>query len=303
MALSFLSLPPEVRVQIYGHLLIHSSSIKPQLLRAPEYYSGIQRAQRALSNLRSQPVRDFSPESAILRTCRQVYLEAMPVLYGENTFSYSCAMSIFNDEDYLKVGFPDQRLEQIKHLELKAQPGRRVEPMVPVNVAATIQYFVNRGCDLLTFKLALNQLEDYEPGDDDDKQQLLQAVALSSDVLAALVRLKVSKTLTISISYSQKRTIVEHETEGTVSDLFQDHLIKCLGSQKNFTVTNEKFFDTDFLGKDEDHEDGEDGEDDGSEDSDEWYDEDDADSYITFYCFSWCLRPQHCKAHTDNASA
>lgn len=223
----------------------------------------------------------------------------MPVLYGKNTFLYSCDMSIFNDEDYLKVGFPDQNLQQIKHLELQVQPKVDVEHILPVSIAATIQYFVNRGCDLQTFELLLYEQSDDLGGDNDDKHFLLRAAAFSSEIRAALVGLKVSKTLTISVSYSQQRTIVEHETEGTIGDFFCKW-IRSLASQNNFTFTEEMVFDTEFLGGDEDHEARED---DSSEDSGEFFDEDDPDSYRTSYDISWCLRPQQSTAQTDSGSA
>lgn len=213
----------------------------------------------------------------------------MPVLYGKNTFWYSCDMSILNDEDYLKVGFPDQNLQQIKHLKLQVQPKVDVEPILPVSVAATIQYFVNRGCDLQTFRMLL----------DEQKHSLLRAVAFSNEVCAALAGLKVSKTLTISISYSEQRTPIEHETRGTIGDSFGKR-IRSLASQKNFTFMEEVAFDTEFLGANEDREARED---DSFEDSDEFFDEDDPDCYRTTYRFSWCLRPQNSKAQTDSASA
>ena len=133
---------------------------------------------------------------------------------------------------------------------------------------------------------------------DADEDIALWLVAHSNELLTSLVGLKLSKTLTISLSYSQK-TIVDDKAEEKVSGLLRDHLIKSLASQKNFTVTENKVFNTEVLG---DKEVNEDREDDGSEDSD-YFDEDDADSCLTWYEFSWCLRPQHFKAQTDIASA
>ena len=207
-------------------------------------------------------------------------------------------MSIFNDEDYLKVGFPDQNLQQIKHLALLVQPKVGAEPILPVSVAGTIQYFVNRGCDLQIFELLLDERFDDSDVDDDEKNSLLRAVAFSSEVCAALVGLKVSNTLTISISYIQQRYIVEHETEGTIDDFFRKWT-RSLASQKNFTFTDEMVFDTKFFGGDANQEAREDV---GSEDSAAFFDEEDPDSYRTFYGISWCLRPQYSKAQTDSAS-
>ena len=233
------------------------------------------------------------------------------MLYGENTFLYSCNVWIFNPRDYPKVGFPDQNIQDIKHLELQAQPAKLgANGQVPVTVGATVQYFVDRGCDLQTFKVSLKELEsDDHDADDDDgafsvkpsEDIALWLVAHSNELLTALLGLNVSKTLTISLSYSQK-TIVDDKAEGKTSGLFRDHLIKRLASQKNFTVTENKDFDKEFLGDKNVSEDRKDCEDDEFEDSD-YFDEDDADSYLTWYGFSWCLRPQHSKSQTDSASA
>ncbi|KAK8228022.1 hypothetical protein HDK77DRAFT_486551 [Phyllosticta capitalensis] len=66
----FSKLPPELRAQIWAHLLTHPSII---LLVAdgglPHTHYG----------------RHLSP--ALLRTCRRIYLEALPILYGRNAFS------------------------------------------------------------------------------------------------------------------------------------------------------------------------------------------------------------------------
>ena len=217
----------------------------------------------------------------------------MPVLYEKNSFLYSYDMSLFNDEDYFKSGFPDQNLQRIKHLELRDKYS--IEPMDHTSLAATIQYFVDRDCELQTFHLALDEVESddlVDVEDEEEKHRFLSAVAFSSDVLAALVRLKVLKSLTISLWYSQQRTFVGHEIEGTIRNVFNDHLIKSLASQKNFTVTITEHFDTESLGNEND-----------PKGWDYPYDPDDPDCYVTFYSPSWCLRPQHPNAQTENASA
>ena len=79
----------------------------------------------------------------------------MPVLYGENTFSYSSDVSIFNPCDSSKIGFPDQYIQRIKHLELKAQPKLRADGQIRVVVGATIQHFVDHGCEVQEFEISL----------------------------------------------------------------------------------------------------------------------------------------------------
>lgn len=228
----------------------------------------------------------------------------MPVLYGENTFSYSCNVSIFNPHDSSKVGFPDLYIQQIKHLELQVQPKLSAEDRFRFDIGPTIQHFVDRGCEVQTFELSLESDDRYVDYDDytafEDSEDWL--LAHSNELLTALLGLKVSEALTISLSFSQRGCAMVNDA--AVSGLFQDHLIKSLASQKDFTFTEKVDFDTEFLGdiKVHDREVDEDDKDDGSEDS-ENFNEDDEDSYVIWYFFSWCLRPHHAKAQTDNASA
>ncbi|KAL8804587.1 MAG: hypothetical protein Q9223_005983 [Gallowayella weberi] len=77
--LSFQTLPLEIKRMIYKDLL---TSAKP-----------IQKPHKLVCNKRSimldsiQPVKDI--DSSILRVCRAIYLEALPILYGQNTFEFS----------------------------------------------------------------------------------------------------------------------------------------------------------------------------------------------------------------------
>ena len=297
MAPSLLGLPPEVRLEIYRHLLVHHESIQPQILRNLDYYTGIRRAERAISNTRSHPVRDFSPKTAILRTCRQIYGEAVSILYGENTFLYSCDVSIFNNEDYIKVGFPDQNVHLIRHLRIEVEPKSDFEPILPISVAATIQYFARRGCELQTFDLLLEDYKHRDPlSEEFDDHNLLDLIGGTGEVCNALVELQVSQRLIIFIAYCQRKTPDEHDAEGTIGeDRFPD-MIDWLAYTKNLRIAKRKKIHTVFRGDTEKDEDLD------SENSVELYDEDDPDSYVTTYYFTWCLRPQRSKVQTDTAT-
>lgn len=61
----FLSLPPEIRLQIYKYTLICNNQIKPERRRGRG---------------------DSTIAAPLLRTCKQIYHEAAPVLYSGNTF-------------------------------------------------------------------------------------------------------------------------------------------------------------------------------------------------------------------------
>ena len=91
MAPSLLSLPPELRLQIYRCLLCHDTCI------------WVDRGEYTI----------FSTYNAIVRTCRGVYLEAMPVFLGENTFRYT------GDKRLLRSGNLGANLKYMKHLELE----------------------------------------------------------------------------------------------------------------------------------------------------------------------------------------
>jgi len=77
----FAKLPAEIRLKIYTLLLVSTDPIKsPHLLLSNEPV--------LLLNDR-HPVPSI--DATFLRTCQQFYHEAMPVLYGKNTFAFSCA--------------------------------------------------------------------------------------------------------------------------------------------------------------------------------------------------------------------
>ena len=73
-------LPPEVRAMIYRKLLI-----SPDRIDNPAYRVGLKRIEHKMLGTYA-PVAGL--DSTILRVCRTVYDEALPVLYGENTFCF-----------------------------------------------------------------------------------------------------------------------------------------------------------------------------------------------------------------------
>ncbi len=74
------AIPLEIRFIIYDHLLVSASSISTK------------QANKLLGGKRSILLSDHNPISDIsatlLRTCRKVYNEALPILYGRNVFSF-----------------------------------------------------------------------------------------------------------------------------------------------------------------------------------------------------------------------
>ena len=77
---SFLQLPPEIRLEIY-YLILKTSE--------PLHLTPISRDGRGSD---SQPAWDHSPIPAVslLRTCKLIHHETLPVLYGGNRFDITC---------------------------------------------------------------------------------------------------------------------------------------------------------------------------------------------------------------------
>ncbi|KAL8784775.1 MAG: hypothetical protein Q9213_003755 [Squamulea squamosa] len=74
---SFTTLPLEIQLQIYEYLLTTSATInKPGTL--------VESKNRFARGFTDRP----GLEIAVLSTCHQVYDEALPVMYGQNTFSF-----------------------------------------------------------------------------------------------------------------------------------------------------------------------------------------------------------------------
>ena len=281
MALSFLSLPPEVRIQIYRYLLCHSTWIQPH--RACDMYSwpfDIQARTRGMSLLTSfepepSTYTKYSPESAILRTCRMIYAEAMPVLYGENTFLYPCCRYVLTSVDYQKAGFPDKNLDFMKHLEFDVQENEwNVDSTTTKSIVSAIQYFVRGSCDLRTFKLSL--YENWQMSDRGKyKDRLVNKIITSSELSASLVALQVFESLTVSIWCVPYDTHYDGENGKRLRDGYQGHVNR-LASGKHMTAIMEV-----DLPEEE------------ADDDSEEEDDDSEEAYGYDVCkMSWCLRPQ-----------
>lgn len=209
----------------------------------------------------------------------------MPVLYGENFFLYSCWTTICHDKVDPKIGFPDVNLKYMKHLELEVEEKYCYEWMPAESVAHTIQYFIKCGCELRTFGLSLNMRRRLDE-DKKNRRNLLKMMASCQEVLAALVDLKVSKTLTVSIWYYQEDDVSDYERRKSLSNEFQD-FVNRLASEKEMIVTKQESSDT-FQDTSEDHSKGEE-----EEEKNEGEEVDDVNlEMFPSHVLSWCLRPQ-----------
>ena len=92
----FSAIPVEIRFMIYRHLL-----------KSPE---PIDNVHKQLGAKDTALVDNYHPipcvDAAILRTCRLTYLEALPVLYGQNTFIFSSSSAIRSFQSKSIMGYP-----------------------------------------------------------------------------------------------------------------------------------------------------------------------------------------------------
>ena len=97
-------LPPEVRLMIYELLLVHpDQSLKP---------NGFLHYEARRPHRESDYI-----FTSILRACRNIYEEALPILYGKNTLT-------FHDNKFSKpvLPFPEGHLVMVKRIEVDISP-------------------------------------------------------------------------------------------------------------------------------------------------------------------------------------
>ena len=153
-------------------------------------------------NIRWRPInrkRHFVPESQVLRLCHRIHDEALPILYGENIYRYHAKVSIYNDLDYIKKGFPDQNLHLIRHLIVKVRREDDHEAITPDSLVFMIDYFRTRGCKLKTFTLAF-----FGPRYDDSEEEelyppMIRSIAQSAKLVECVLALDVREKLTVSV--------------------------------------------------------------------------------------------------------
>lgn len=100
----FSAVPVEIRHMIFHHLLTTT-----ELIEKPHKHLGSKET-ALLDNYKPIPQID----SAILRTCRMIYSEALPILYGQNTFEFSTASAIRSFQSKSLIGYPLGRASQIR---------------------------------------------------------------------------------------------------------------------------------------------------------------------------------------------
>ena len=206
MAPSLLSLPRELRLQIYRYLLCHDTWI------------WVDRGQHTML---------FSTYNAIVRTCRQVYLEAMPVFYGENTFRYKGGKAL------LRSGNLGANLKYMKHLEL--------EVFVSGEQAAEIVLFMLKrlikcGCELQTFAVQENALCAVTWSMFNFAPSPWREIVASQEVIAAFVKLGISQSLAFSIWSFNTEDGIDCMSDEDLKQAIRG-FANCVAFEKGMTVT------------------------------------------------------------------
>jgi len=110
--LPFLQLPREVRDQIYSYALQTAVNIRPEF---HDIHS---------LSLQHSPWKPESP--AICLVNRQIYVEAMEILYSKNTFCFSNPSELLSFED--QIGIPNRDLVQRIEIPMVVMPESVVIP-------------------------------------------------------------------------------------------------------------------------------------------------------------------------------
>ena len=279
MAPTFLSLPTELRLQIYRCLLCHDEWIQMWSYRKNRELTEI--VEKARSGSQPRLLQFSSLEKALLRTCRKVYDEAMPIMYGENTFLYSCNSSIAAYQDnYWKVDIqihtPDVHLRDMKHVKLQFD-GMHYLWMLASGRAASgcfvtkLRLFSKLGCKLQTFELMMTEIYDgrnHQRHRNDRKwHPLYHDITILDAVKADLVKLSVSEALTLTLVSLQRNDIFDPEVQISQYDRFQI-LLNLVAAEKKMPAIEKKSSETEVAL---------------------------SSVKATRYEMSWCLRPQHSK--------
>lgn len=90
-------------------MIFHHLLTTPEPIEKPHKHLGSKET-ALLDNYKPIPQID----SAILRTCRIIYSEALPILYGQNTFEFSSANAIRSFQSKSLIGYPLGRPSKIR---------------------------------------------------------------------------------------------------------------------------------------------------------------------------------------------
>ena len=134
-------LPIELRVKVYEQLLVRlDGSLKPH---------GFQRY-----TVKSHYHGENCISIDILLTCRTIYEEALPILYGKNILA-------FHDNNFFKrvLPFPEEHLIMIKHVTVEMSPSNYTSAEKMGNL---LMLLGTSGVNLVSIHININILEEYD---------------------------------------------------------------------------------------------------------------------------------------------
>ncbi|KAF7510830.1 hypothetical protein GJ744_005930 [Endocarpon pusillum] len=129
----FLSLPPEIRMMIYRYLLSKKLTktvvhIKKELFRQP----------KTCSRDKATPTVPTTLSSQLLRVCRQIYHEAVAILYSENVFKVN-ELHVLHEDFLCSIGVRNLALLNSVTIEVADDdkgPGHELDSLRRVSLAA-----------------------------------------------------------------------------------------------------------------------------------------------------------------------
>ena len=166
-ASSLLSLPAEIRLQIFQCLFLRSEGIDLQKI-----------ADRIKYGLNYD---DFDIHTAILRTSHKVYEEASQVLYEENLFRFSYYGGFLRNTNLYSDAIPWKTFKRTKNIRVNFYDITWC-PVTAECIATVLQSISRSGCSLKTLGLFINVQEprsllDLYHGDRVDGRCELQSIA------------------------------------------------------------------------------------------------------------------------------
>ena len=216
MPASFLTLPAEVRNEIYGYLL----STECNIFLSSDYRPKTRRRTIILSpglHVFSCCWR-YGLHPALLWTCRKIHDEAHALLYAHKTFLYS-----FRDTDenfyerYKPNPFPKRSLQMIENLKLVVNEGH-TEEATSDHILQVVALFANSDCSLKRLILDFGLKNHYDSEDSEDSESEfepssnIRPVANDQRILDAINAITSLQNITISVCHICRDSRVFFET-------------------------------------------------------------------------------------------
>lgn len=198
---TFQSLPHEIRDEIYGHLFGKQCHIK--LCHKGSYFDALHQADRSKepgSKSTLKPQFGYHAGlpgcSPILRTCRQIYQEATPILYRRTVFSFpKVEDTVWNDTSGEPRLFPTECLQHVQNLTISVSHD---DPMTSSRKAELIAFLIKESSAPRQLRLNFCIMERWVPSDaiDVETQDIVQNSRILETIKASRSLRKIGIILT-----------------------------------------------------------------------------------------------------------